>query len=63
MSTLRISPDKGIIRELEIPNEILEVLQVCDIHQTTIRAHLPYIYCNPFFLCCVRSNRKSIFLT
>ena len=43
MSTLRIRLDNETIRELKIPKENLEVLQVCDIHQTTIPAHLPYI--------------------
>ena len=55
MNTLRIRLDNETIRELKIPKENLEVLQVCDIHQTTIRAHLPSIYCNPFFLSCTRS--------
>lgn len=43
MSPLRIRPDNGTIGKLKILKEILEVIQVCDIHQTTIRAHLQYI--------------------
>jgi hypothetical protein len=61
MSTLRIRLDNRTIRELKIPKENLEVFKVCDIHQTTIRAHLPYIYCNPFSLCCKRSQKIYFF--
>jgi len=36
MSALRIRPDNGTVRQLNIPKEILEVLQkVVSSHQTT----------------------------
>ena len=59
MSTLRIRPDNGTIRELRIPKEVLEVHQVCDTHQTTIRAHLQYICCNFFSM--VRKIKQKIY--
>ena len=60
MSTLRIRPDNGTIRELKIPKEILQVLQICDIHHYYSSPSSAYLL-QPFLSLLRKIKQKTYF--